>query len=104
MLVDHLDAERARDGRVVRFDRVAVAQDLAAVGLHRAVDDLHQRRFAGAVFAEHGMDFAGQDRQRDVVIGDDAGIALADAAQFEARDHRWTRSVPGRLELTTGER
>ena len=100
MLVDHLDAERARNGGVVGFDRAAVAQDLAAVGLHRAVDDLHQRRFAGAVLAEHGVDFAGHDRQRYVVIGDDTGIALADVAQFEARDHRGTCRAATRSEAS----
>ena len=57
---------------------------LAFVGLDRAVDDLHQRRLAGAVLAQHGMGLPGLHRQRDVVVGDDGGIALGDALQLQA--------------------
>jgi hypothetical protein len=39
-------------------------------GRHGAVDDLHQRRLAGAVLAEDGVDLARGDAQADAVVGE----------------------------------
>ena len=62
------------------------SQNISPVGLPRhAVDDLHQRRLAGAVLAEHRVDLARQHREVDAVVGDDRRVDLADAAQLEAR-------------------
>ena len=41
-------------------DRLAVDGDGALVGLLHAVEDLHQRRLAGAVLADEGVDGAGR--------------------------------------------
>jgi hypothetical protein len=43
--------------------RLAVPAHLALVGLHGAVDDLHQRGLAGAVLAQHGVDLARRHAQ-----------------------------------------
>src|SRR5262249_32308831 len=57
--------------------------DRAGIGLHDAIDDLHQRRLAGAVLAEHRVDFARQDGEVDAVVGDDRGIDLGDSLELE---------------------
>ncbi len=53
---------RARAGLAI-VHRLAVPADLAGVGLDDAVDDLHQRRLAGAVLAQHRVDLARQHRR-----------------------------------------
>ena len=60
-----------------------VPAQFARVGANHAVDDLHQRRLAGAVLAEHGVNLAGQHRERYAVVGGDARIALRDVDQLE---------------------
>ena len=59
LLVDRGDAETLRLRGAADGDRLAGEQDLAAVGLVDAGDDLDQRGFAGAVLAKQRMDFAG---------------------------------------------
>ena len=66
---------------------VAVDDDRALVGPVRAVEGLHQRRLAGAVLADDGVDRAGADREVDAVVGDDAGEALDDVAQLDRDRH-----------------
>ena len=56
----------------VIVDGLAVEQDLALVRRRQPVEDVHQRRLAGAVLAEQGMDLAGPDVEVDPVVGDDA--------------------------------
>src|SRR5205085_547620 len=63
--------------------RLAVEADGAFVGLDGAVDDLHQRRLARAVLAQHGMRLARLHDQRDAAVGDDAGVGLGDVRQFK---------------------
>ena len=58
MLKHHGNAQRARRVRVAHLHRLAVKADAACVGLHRTVNNFHQRGFAGAVFAQHSVDFA----------------------------------------------
>ena len=41
-------------------------------GVRQPVEDVHQRRLAGAVLAEQGMDLARAGLEVDVVVGDDA--------------------------------
>ena len=57
--------------------------DLALVGPVEPVEDVHQRRLAGAVLAEQRVHLARLEVEVDVVVGDDAGEALGDAAQLE---------------------
>ena len=86
LLIDDRDAvlpgrERTGDG-----DGLPVDQDLAArIRLVGAGQDLHQRRFAGAVLAHERMDFAGMDLERDVRERPHAGERLGDVAHLEDR-------------------
>ena len=77
----------ARRGRAGDLDLAAIPEHLAGIGLDRAVDDLHQRRLAGAVFTQHGMDLAGLNRQVDAVVGYDGRILLGDAAKRQSGSH-----------------
>ena len=72
----------ASDGPAI-VTSLAVEQDLAVIGLGQPVEDVHERGLAGAVLAEQGVDLAGPDLEVDVVVGDDARIALGDAAHLE---------------------
>ena len=63
---------------------LAVDGDGALVGPLHPVEDLHQRRLAGAVLADDGVD--GRRRRTaevDVAVGDDAGEPLDDAGQLD---------------------
>ena len=65
---------------VAKVTCLAVDLDGALVRLLHAVQDLHQRRLAGAVLADDRVDGAAADRDVDVVVGDDAREPLADPA------------------------
>ena len=84
-LEDHRDAEPTRVGRRSDDGWTALKENLAGIGGDRAAEHLHQRRLAGAVLAEQHMRLARPDRERDVAQRAHAGIALADAAQFQFR-------------------
>jgi outer membrane receptor for ferrienterochelin and colicins len=84
VLEDHGDAQGARRAGPVRLERLALPAQLARVGAQHAVDDLHQRRLAGAILAEHGVNLAGAHPQRHAIVGHDApGIALRHVDQLE---------------------
>ena len=91
VLKHHGNAQLARFLRATDVGGPAVKAHFARVGLHRAVDDLHQRAFAGAVFAQHGVNLARQHRQRHRIVGQHTGVALGDARQFQA----WRRARGG---------
>ena len=63
----------------------ALDPDLALVGVVEPVEDVHQRRLAGAVLAEQRVHLALAEIEADVVVGDDAGEALRDPAHLEDR-------------------
>jgi hypothetical protein len=58
VLVHHADAQAARLGGVARSDGATVEANLAGVGLGQAVENVHQRRLAGAVLAQEGVNLA----------------------------------------------
>ncbi len=58
-------------------------ENLAGVGPVEPVEDVHQRRLAGAVLAEERVHFALAELEVDVVVGDDAGELLRDPAHLE---------------------
>ena len=66
---------------------LAAIDDLAVIGAGRidARQHLHQRRLAGAVLADHGVDFALLDAEVDVRQRLDAGKRLGDAAHLQNR-------------------
>jgi hypothetical protein len=82
VLEHHADPERPRLLRIADRHRLPVPADLALVGTDCAVDHLHHGRLAGAVLAEHGVDLAGLDAQRDVVVGFDSRVLFADVDQL----------------------
>ena len=80
-------------------DLLAVDADRAGVGMVEAVEDRHQRRFAGAVLADDAVDRALGDGEVDVPVGVDRAEALVDADELDRgrqkrrRAHR-TSSMP----------
>src|SRR5262249_24586258 len=73
---DRILGRRERDG-------LPVEQDLALVWPVQAVEDVHQRRLAGAVLAQQGVHLAALQVEIDVVVRDDAGKALRDPPELE---------------------
>ena len=63
-------------------DLAPVDEDAPLVRLVEAVEDVHQRRLAGAVLAEDGMHRAARDVQADVVVG----LQLAETAGYVIDD------------------
>ena len=85
VLVHHPDARLDRVARRVKLDRPAAYLDLPLVGPVEAREDVHQRRLAGPVLPEERVHLAARDLERDVVVRDDAGEALRDAAHGNGR-------------------
>ncbi|GHE13072.1 hypothetical protein GCM10010339_78810 [Streptomyces alanosinicus] len=79
----HADAAGDGVAGVVQDDLLAGHRDGALVRLLHAVEDLHQGRLAGAVLTAQGMDGPGADGDVDVLVGNDTGETLGDAAQFD---------------------
>src|SRR5258708_23298889 len=67
LLMDDADAGGDRIARALEADGRAVKPQLALVRTIDASDNLDQRRFAGAVFAEQRVDRAAAHRQRYVL-------------------------------------
>ena len=87
-LMHHADAERDRVFRAAEAHRFAIDQNFSGVHRVEAVENLHQRAFAGAVFAEQRVNFARLNRQIDVVVREHAGEALYDVLHFQGMLHR----------------
>ena len=83
VLVHHPDPGGNRAVRRADVGRLAVQQDLALVGPVEPVEDVHQRRLAGAVLAEQCMHLAGAEIEVDVVVREHTRKALGDPAQLE---------------------
>ena len=83
MLVHHPDPGLDRVAGGAEGDRLSVQQDLAGIRAVEPVEDVHQRRLAGAVLAEQRVHLAAPDVEVDVVVGDDARELLADPAHLE---------------------
>ena len=63
-------------------DLPAPQQDPSLVGRLHPVEDRHQCRFSGAVFAHDRVHFAALDREADMVVGDKRAVTLDDADGF----------------------
>ena len=85
VLIDRLDAERARLARVGELDRPALVKNLALVRRVHARDALDQRRLAGAVVARQRQHLAGLQVERDLLQRLHAAEALRGAAHLEQR-------------------
>ena len=88
VLEHHADAELDGGGRRAEVLLHAADVDLALVGLVGAVERLHQRRLAGAVLADDGVDRAVAHLEVHPVVGDDPGEALDDVAQLDRQVRR----------------
>jgi hypothetical protein len=86
LLIDHRDAELSSCLRSVDRHGLAFEQDLGArVSLIGAAQDLHERRFARAVFAHERVNFAASHVEADVTQRAHAGKSLADIAHLQQR-------------------
>ena len=70
-------------------DLFAVEQQAAAVGLLHASDDLHQRRLAGAVFAQKDVNFTRADVEVDTLQDRNVVEMLFDADHADDRGDRF---------------
>ena len=90
VLMDDGDAVRLGVAAVAQPHFAAADEDLAAIGLVDAGKDLDQRRLAGAVLAEQGVDLAGAHREIDTAQRLDAGEALDDGPRLDdGRSRFW---------------
>ncbi len=99
VLVDHAYPGVQGVARVVERDDFAVDEDLALVGPQEPVEDVHQRRLAGSVLAEQGVDLARLNGEVDAVVGDEAAKTFRDPTQLELQrdlptDMPRSRAVP----------
>src|SRR5208283_1462498 len=83
VLVDHAYPGGQGVAGVVESDDLAVDENLAHVGLQEPVEDVHQRRLAGSVLAEQGVDLARLNGEVDAVIGNEAAKTFCDPTQLE---------------------
>ena len=83
LLVDDGDAGGLRLRRAGEVDGLAVEQQIARVAAVEARDDLDERRLAGAVLADQGVDRAALEREASGAEGDDGAERLDHPTQFE---------------------
>ena len=85
VLVHHRDAQPIGGLDVGDADRPTLDDDAAGVGLLDAREDAHERRLAGAVLADDGMDLAAGEGHVHAGQRDDAVVALDDAGHLGER-------------------
>jgi len=88
------DAGRHRVVIVREVARRAFDRDRAFVRLIDAAQNLHQRRFARAVFAEQRVNLAARDVQMNALQRLHAGKTFADVLELEYRVHRVLHRCP----------
>ena len=82
MLVNHAHPRLDGVARGVKFDRLAVDQNLAAVGVIESTQNVHQGRLARAIFTQQGEDFAAPRVDADVVVHQHTRELFGDVAHF----------------------
>src|SRR5581483_9018788 len=90
ILIEHLDAVRARIANVRELDGCSVDRVIPCVGPESAGEDLRERRFSGSVVADEADDFAGFDGEVDSLQGSH-GAEVLDRAPYGDRDRRLLR-------------
>jgi len=93
VLEHHADAEPAGVRRALDRHLLAAPKDLACVRPNDAVDDLDQRAFSRAVFAQQRVNLIAPDRQIDAIVGETARILLGVAVQLLGRAGDGRRSI-----------
>ncbi|MNX85707.1 hypothetical protein D3C86_1175570 [compost metagenome] len=84
-LMDHGDAVLQRIERGIETDRRAFQANFAVVRLVDAGENLHQRRFAGAILAHQRMHGAALEVELHIIERHDAGKFLAYAIRCEKK-------------------
>ena len=85
LLVDGDDAQVLRRARVLDGHRLAIDANGAPIGAVSPGEDLHQRRFSGAILADDRVNFAWSYCQRDIVQGMNAWKTLIDVFGLQDR-------------------
>ena len=85
LLVHKADTQGLCTVRRQVVHRLVAHEDAPVVGRLLPRQDLHQRGFSSAVFAEQNVDLARQQVERDVIQGPYARILLADVFQTQQR-------------------
>src|ERR1051326_5912753 len=83
VLVDHADTERDRVVRRLDVTRLAVDDDLAAVGGIKTVSDAHRRRLTRAILADNGMDRPRLNDYVDMVVSKNVAESFRYLSEFE---------------------
>ena len=83
LLMHHGDAGRVRVAGRAETGVLPVQRKTAGEFRMHAGDDLHQRAFSRAVFADETMDLAGEQREIDPAKRLDAAEGFGDPSQFE---------------------
>ena len=96
MLVHHADTVGERLLRAIDGHGAAVDEDAPAVGPVEPVQDVHERRLAGAILSQQGVDLAGADVDRHAVVGDDVAEPLRDVDELNVRHGGSSHSFPRR--------
>ena len=98
LLLDHADAG-AQAGLLDRADVLPVDEDAAALGLVKAQEQLHERRFPRPRAAHDADLLAGADRQVDAMEppAPAAAIAVAEPAQLDRAAHPVDRAGARRI-------
>ena len=88
--MDNRDPRPLGFGRIPEARRRAPPEQLSGVGRDHPGGDLHQRGFAGAVFAQQKMDFARGHPQIAPAQGGDAPEAFLHLLEFEHHQAKQT--------------
>ncbi len=85
VLEHHADAAAAGFRRSGENHLLALPAHFAFARLDQSIDGLDERRFAGAVLAEQGVDLLRPDLDVDRLVGEERAIALGQASRLEQR-------------------
>ena len=99
VLIDRADAAPQRIGRGIEVDLLAGDADRPGIWLVHPGQDVHERRLAGAVFPEDGVDLPRPEIERDAVVGQDRAEALGDVAHLWGR---WSSPLPSPIVMGEG--
>src|SRR5260370_38168519 len=78
LLVDDGDTFRLRFCRIAELDDLSSEFNASSIGLVNPCDSLHQRAFAGAIFADHSMNALLLDFEGDLPQSLNPGTAFRD--------------------------